>query len=417
MTVRLKPATLLIVDDLKPNRLVIKSHLANSGYDFLMAEGGQQAIDLLESGADIDLILLDIMMPDINGMDVLKHIKANENLRDIPVIMVTAMGAQDALPNCLELGASDYVTKPIKRAILQARVNTQLSRKQAMDEVQYSRLHLADMVEQKTRELEQTLGQLYQAQKMEAIGTLAGGIAHDFNNVLSSITGNLYLIKRDADDAHKVRQRLPLIHDVCMQASEHIRQLLCFARKESVSMTSVDMQRCVQAACDMADAAISSAIKLECIYPETTLFVHWNETQIQQILLNLITNASHALQGVSNALIRVELGLFRNHPEFRHAHPDMQDESYARLAVRDNGAGMPPEVQGKIFEPFYTTKEEGKGTGLGLSMVIGSVHNADGVIEVESVVGAGAEFAMYMPLNVEGESLTARRFSSANEKT
>lgn len=407
-----KQPTLLIVDDLEPNRLVIKAYLGNSGYDFLMAEGGQEALDLLESGADVDLILLDIMMPNINGIEVLKRIKVNENLCDIPVIMVTAMGAQDALPECLELGANDYVTKPINSPILKARVNTQLSRQQAMDEVQKSRLHLADMVEQKTRELEQTLRQLYQAQKMEAIGTLAGGIAHDFNNILSSITGNLYLIKRDADDAHKVRQRVPLIHEVCIQASEHIRQLLCFARKESVSMTSVDMQSCVQAACDMADAAISSAINLECIYPKKTLFVHWNETQIQQILLNLITNASHALQGVGNARIQVELDLFRNHGEFTDAHLEMQDENYVRLAVRDNGAGMSAEVQAKIFEPFYTTKEEGKGTGLGLSMVIGSVHNTGGIIEVESVVGTGTEFAIYVPLNVESESLMASADSS-----
>jgi len=395
--------TLLIVDDIKSNRLVIKSHLANSGYDFLMAEGGREAIDLLESGVDIDLILLDIMMPDIDGIDVLKHIKADIKLRDIPVIMVTAIDVQDALPACLDMGAGDYVTKPIKRAILQARVNTQLSRKQAMDEVQQSRLYLADKVEQKTRELEQTLSQLYQAQKMEAIGTLVGGIAHDFNNVLASITGNLYLIKRDADDADKVRQRLSLMDEVCMQASEHIRQLLCFARKESVSMAAVDMQRCVQAGCDMAGAAISSAIDLECIYPEKALFVRWNETQIQQILLNLITNASHALQGVGNARIRVELGLFKSNSEFRDVHPDLQDENYVRISVRDNGAGMAPEVQEKIFEPFYTTKDEGKGTGLGLSMVIGSIHNVGGVIEVESVVGTGTEFAMYAPLNVESE--------------
>ncbi|MBN4073470.1 hypothetical protein JYT23_01395, partial [Mariprofundus ferrooxydans] len=309
------------------------------------------------------------------------------------------MGAQDALPKCLELGANDYVTKPINGPILKARVNTQLSRKQAMDEVQESRLHLADQVEEKTRELEQTLSQLYQAQKMEAIGTLAGGIAHDFNNVLSSITGNLYLIKRDADDADKVRRRVPLIHDVCMQASEHIRQLLCFARKESVVMMPVDIQHCVQAACDMAGAAISRTIDIEYTYPKKTLFVHWNETQVQQILLNLITNASHALEGMSNAMIRIELDLFRNCPEFITAHPDMQDENYVRLAVRDNGSGMPPEVLEKIFEPFYTTKAVGKGTGLGLSMVIGSLYNAGGIVEVDSVVGTGTEFAMYVPLS------------------
>lgn len=388
----------MIVDDLKSNRVLMKSNLGNNGYDFLMVEGGLEAIDLLERGEGVDLILLDIMMPDMDGIDVLKHLKANKKLCDIPVIMVTAMEEDSSLPECLELGACDYVSKPIKGLILKARVDTQLSRKQAMDEVLESRLHLACKVEERTQELKQTISQLYQAQKLEAIGTLAGGIAHDFNNVLSSITANLYLIRRDADDGDKVRQRLPQIHEVCMQASEHIRQLLCFAKKKSVQMTVVNMQACVQAGCDMVEVAISSAINLECIYPEEALLVLWNETQIQQVLLNLVTNASHALEGVSDARIQIELSMFSNNHAFMLVHPAMQDKHYVRLSVRDNGCGMALEVQEKIFEAFYTTKEEGKGTGLGLSMVSRSIDNAKGAIEVESTVGKGTEFSMYLPL-------------------
>jgi len=392
-----KHATILIVDDVKPNRLVVKSYLANNDYDFLLADGGRQALDLLEH-EDVDLILLDIMMPDIDGIEVLKQIRVNERLRHIPVIMVTAMGAEDALPECLELGASDYVTKPINSPILKARVHTQLSRKQAMDEVQQSRLHLTHMVEEKTRELNQTMRKLYQAQKLEAIGTLAGGIAHDFNNVLSNITGNLFLLKQHAGDDDYINRRIGILDGVCMQAGEHIRQLLCFARKESVAMGAVDMAACAQAGCDMASMAIPGGIDLTFIHPDGKIIGHWNDTQLQQVLLNLITNASHAVEDVESPTIRVELSLFQNNQTFRGAHPDMQDECYAGLSVRDNGCGIAADDQEKIFEPFFTTKEQGKGTGLGLSMAFGSVNNAGGVIEVNSEPGNGTQFTMYLPI-------------------
>ncbi len=387
-------AKLLIVDDSESNRLVLMYQLEDLGYAFLMAEGGQQALDLLEH-EEVDLILLDIMMPDINGIDVLKSIKGNASLREIPVIMVTALGVEESLPECLELGASDYVSKPVQKTILRARVNSQLARKRAMDEVQASRLHLEQMVEERTSELQSTMKQLYQAQKMESIGTLAGGLAHDFNNVLSSITGNLFMIKQDAGDREKVHHRAAQINASCVQASEHISQLLSFSRKESVELARVEMSACVRAACEMAEVAISSNIDFHVNCSEEPLFVRWNEAQVQQSLLNLIINASHALEDVEQANIQVDLTLFSNNPAFMHEHPTMTDKYYVCLSVRDNGCGMSAEVKDKMFEPFYTTKGVDKGTGLGLAMVITSVNNADGIIEVESEVGSSTAFVMY----------------------
>ncbi len=162
-----KQPTLLIVDDYKANRLVLQKQLANNGFDFLMAESGRQALELLER-EHIDLILLDIMMPDIDGIEVLKRIKASKRLHDIPVIMVTAMEEDSALPECLKLGASDYVTKPLKMPILRARVASQLSRKWAMDAVQESRLNLTRKVEERTRDLQLALSQREQGLKEQA---------------------------------------------------------------------------------------------------------------------------------------------------------------------------------------------------------------------------------------------------------
>jgi len=190
-----KQTTLLIVDDLEPNRLVMKARLGNNGYDFLMAKGGQEAIDLLESGADVDLVLLDIMMPDINGIEVLKRINANDKLRDIPVMMITAMDEDASLPTCLELGASDYVSKTAKAPILKARVATQLSRKKALDAAHVTRRNLRHKIEQHTRALQQAEAQVQRlTQTIEQAGesiliTDRDGMIEYINPAFSKLTG------------------------------------------------------------------------------------------------------------------------------------------------------------------------------------------------------------------------------------
>ena len=242
---------------------------------------------------------------------------------------------------------------------------------------------------------------LFQAQKMEAIGTLASGIAHDFNNALSGITGNLYLIHRAPDDKAKVIKRISAIQQICDSSAIHIKQLLSYARKDSVLMNAVELNQCVQNACRMVNAMLPDAIALKFISYDRELYVQWNETQIQQILINFINNARHALKGVENPNITLEIKIIDNSDALMRANQGMADKKYVCLSIKDNGCGMSKVVMDQIFDPFFTTKESDEGTGLGLSMAYGAVKQAGGTLIVDSEIGGGTMFQICLPIAFE----------------
>ena len=244
---------------------------------------------------------------------------------------------------------------------------------------------------------------LFQAQKMEAIGTLASGIAHDFNNALSGITGNVYLINRAPDDKQRVIKRISAIQEICDNAAIHIKQLLSYARKDSVLMNAVELNQCVQNACRMVNAMLPDAIELKCISYDRELYVHWNETQIQQILINVINNARHALKGKENPNITLEIKIVDNCDALMRSNQSMADKKYVCLSIKDNGCGMSKDVMDQIFDPFFTTKDSDEGTGLGLSMAYGAVKQAGGTLIVDSEIGAGTMFQIYLPIAFESD--------------
>jgi len=253
-----------------------------------------------------------------------------------------------------------------------------------------------DISEHKTME-----DHLFQAQKLEAIGTLAGGIAHDFNNALTGIVGNLYLLNKTPDDRNKVVQRTASIQHICDSAATHIRQILSYARNDSVLMNSVELNQCVRNSCQMASAMIPATIELKFISYHKDLYVHWNETQVQQILINLINNARHALIGIEAPSITLEIKIIDNDESVMRKNQAMTDEKYICLLVKDNGCGMPGEVMSKIFDPFFTTKQADQGTGLGLSMAYGAIKQVGGDMIVSSKPGHGTVFQILVPIGFE----------------
>jgi len=242
---------------------------------------------------------------------------------------------------------------------------------------------------------------LFQAQKIEAIGTLAGGIAHDFNNALAAITGNLYLLDTASDDADQVRKRSSTIKSICDSIAAHVKQVLSYARNDSVLMSSVELNRCVQNSCQMASSMIPATIELSFISHDDELYVHWNETQIQQILINLINNARHALNGVENPRIALEVSMIDNDEELMRSNHNMTDEKYIALSIKDNGCGIPEGAIHRIFDPFFTTKCADEGTGLGLSMAYGAIKQAGGCLDVHSEVGMGTKFRVCLPIDFQ----------------
>ncbi|HKJ84229.1 MAG TPA: GAF domain-containing protein [Mariprofundaceae bacterium] len=244
--------------------------------------------------------------------------------------------------------------------------------------------------------------QLLQSQKMEAVGTLAGGIAHDFNNILTGMLGNLYLAKRDSGDRPNVLERLRRVEAQGHRAAETVAQLLTFARKGNVHMLPLSLSALIKEHMKLYRATIPENIELHTRVGEGNWTLNGDATQLQQMLLNLLANARHAVEERISPMIEVSLELVDadSNPLLRQA--DLEGEHFVHLLVHDNGCGIAEVHLEKIFEPFFTTKSTSKGTGLGLAMVYGIVQSHGGAIEVESREGEGTSVHIYLPL-IESE--------------
>ena len=259
--------------------------------------------------------------------------------------------------------------------------------------------------------------QFYQAQKMEAIGTLVGGIAHDFNNMLAGITGNIYLAKKISAGQPNVAAKLDNAQSLISRAAEMIKQLLTFAKKGIVEKRTVLLTPFLKETYALHKVTIPEDVELSLdIDMQTNMKVSADITQLQQVLLNLMTNARDAVAEVKNPYISIKLAQYQPDEAFLTHHESATNTPYAHLSVEDNGHGIPEESLNTIFEPFFTTKAVGKGTGLGLSMVFGSIQSHDGIIDVSSEEGRGCTFHIYLPLisSDAAQALTTTTISRAS---
>ncbi|MDJ0784552.1 MAG: response regulator [Desulfosarcinaceae bacterium] len=236
--------------------------------------------------------------------------------------------------------------------------------------------------------------QLRQAQKMEALGTLAGGIAHDFNNILSAVIGYAELGFMDLNDpSHQLHQNLSAILDAGNRARELVAQILTFSRTQEQVFTPVSLAPIVKETLKLLKASLPAHISLE-DHIVTHRKVMADPTQIHQVIMNLCTNAYHAMEEKGGRL-SVSLTMVR-HTD-RVPKLDLPPGDYLELSVADTGAGIPDAVVDCIFDPYFSTKSKDKGTGLGLAVVHGIVRSHGGTITVNSVLGKGTLFRVYLP--------------------
>ncbi|MDX8398208.1 MAG: PAS domain S-box protein [Mariprofundaceae bacterium] len=246
--------------------------------------------------------------------------------------------------------------------------------------------------------------QLRQSQKMEAIGTLVGGIAHDFNNMLAGIVGNLYLAKKRTINLPKVTEKLDRIDLLSKEAAKMISQMLTFARKGIVQMAPLSLNTSLTAILDaVGNVTLPANIEFEFDMGNDALVIEADETQLQQVMINLLSNARDAVQGQKNARVQISLKPYHANEQFLIKHHLKGASHFAHLSITDNGHGIAEKDLKHVFEPFYTTKGVGEGTGLGLAMVYGSVQTHGGVIEIESTLATGTNIHIYFPL-VEAET-------------
>ncbi len=263
----------------------------------------------------------------------------------------------------------------------------------------YVRLQVAtDITELKSLEQERQLtdAQLRQAQKMEAIGTLAGGIAHDFNNILSAILGYSELALDDAENDRTSPHYIRQILKAGGRARDLVQQILTFSRQTETEAKPIRVKPIVKEALKLLRASLPSTIEIQ-PHIESEAIVEADPIQIHQVIMNLCTNAGHAMREIGGTLT-VKLTNETLTKNFTDHHRDMSPGEYLRMEVSDTGPGIPTDFIDKIFDPYFTTKEKGEGTGMGLAVVQGIVQGCSGAVTVGTSKSKGASFVIHLPI-------------------
>ncbi|MDY6971931.1 MAG: response regulator [Thermodesulfobacteriota bacterium] len=387
---------ILVVDDEIVSRKKLQKIMENI-CECEAVNNGEAALMAAFSENPPDLILLDIMMPGIDGYEVCRRLKADRKTADIPVIFISGKKEQEDEARGLELGVVDYITKPFSRAIIKSRVQTHLELKKHRD-------HLKELVKERTNELMKVNEQLQQAQKMEAIGTMAGGIAHDFNNILYPIIGFTEMTIDDVPEESIARSNLEEILKAAKRARDLVQQILTFSRQTYSTPKPFMIQPVLKEALKLLRASLPSSIEIRHDIDTHCGPVLADPTQIHQVIMNLCTNAFHAMRE-KGGVLEVTLTDVQSDSFNLRLKPDMMPGPYLKLTVSDTGHGIDPAVLKRIFNPFFTTKGPGEGTGLGLSVVHGIVKSSNGHIDVDSAPGKGSTFNVYLPLILGNDRL------------
>ncbi|SLM32574.1 putative Histidine kinase [Desulfamplus magnetovallimortis] len=264
------------------------------------------------------------------------------------------------------------------------------------------------------KERERLQSQLIQAQKMESVGRLAGGVAHDFNNMLGVILGHTEMMKEQAGQAHPFFEGLVEIEKAATRSADLTRQLLAFARKQTISPKVLDLNETIENILTMLRRLIGEDIDLEWHPHEKLWMVNIDPSQIDQILANLCVNARDAISDTGK--VTIETGTVVFDEDYCSHHRGFIPGEYVLMALSDNGCGMQQETLTRIFEPFFTTKGLGKGTGLGLATVYGIVKQNEGFINVYSEPGEGTIFKIYLPRHIGKPSIKDSRVIESPEK-
>jgi two-component system cell cycle sensor histidine kinase/response regulator CckA len=367
---------ILIVDDDATGRIMARASLETNGLSVAEAEDGMGALSTFENLRP-DLILLDVVMPKMDGFETCKALRQSPRGANVPIVMITALNDIESINQAYDAGATDFITKPINWALLNYRVRYILRSSQALAH----RKHLEE--------------QLHQSQKMEALGQLAGGLAHNFSNMLGIIILYVGLMLKEISPDDKFYSHVKGIKEAAEQAIFLTRQLLALSRRQIMQPRAVDVNNIVTETDNMLRRLLGEDISLALTLDPTAVVVKIDPGQLEQVLINLAVNARDAMP--SGGKLTIETSKVYLDQTYAKRHPYVKPGYYVMLAVSDSGMGMDTETRTHIFEPFFTTKEVGKGTGLGLSSVYGIVKQSGGSIEVYSEPGQGTSFKIYLP--------------------
>lgn len=366
---------ILIVDDV-PENIEVLYQLLKDRYKLFGATTGKHAIEMAASLKPA-LILLDVIMPEMDGYEVCAALKSDVSVCDIPVIFITAKTDAESEKRALSAGAVDFIHKPLNTEVVLARVKLHLEMAQYRDD-------LEQRVEQRTQELQETKKQWLHAEKMSVIGKLYASIAHEFNNPLQGILTILKGVKKRASMDEEDKKLLDLAIDEGCRIKDLILNLQEFNRPSSGSKTLMDLHRTLDALLMLQKSDLKGRrITVVRDYAEQLPQIMAVSDQIKQVLLNLLANAADACPQYGGVIT---------------VSTWQENDSRVAVAIKDTGMGIKPENMEQIFQPFYSTKNEAKGTGLGLSVSHDIIQAHQGEIRVECRPGEGATLTVLLPL-------------------
>lgn len=401
----------LIVDDSAASLAYLSSMLTAAGYQVREAPSGELALMTLKVRIP-ELILLDVRMPEMDGFEVCRRIKADPVTQGIPVIFLSAQDDTTDKVQGLKVGAVDFISKTFAQEEMLARIDTHITLERVKKALERERSSLEDRVRERTNELFEELTQrlkmeqenraleraLWQSRKMEAIGQLAGGIAHDFNHLLSLILGFTQFAQTAL--ANGKTDKLGYYLDEVMKAGTEgqavVTQLLAFSRNEEVTQVAIDLGPVVTDTIQSLRQALSANLVLRLELAPELPQVAIKPIQLKQILTNLVFNARDALVEKGCITVRLDRERIDTLTTCHSCRKPFQGD-FLVLSVADNGSGITPDIIDKIFEPFFTTKDVSNGVGLGLPMVHGIVHSAGGHIQVTSASREETRFLVMLP--------------------
>jgi two-component system, NtrC family, sensor kinase len=436
----LDSTTILIVDDTPENLEVLSAALIDAGYRVSVAIDGESAIEQI-SFAPPELILLDVMMPGIDGFETCRRLKSSPATQDIPVLFMTALSETESKVRGLSLGAVDYITKPFQRQEVLARVRVHLQLRNFAQTLASQNQLLKQEIDQRKHtevELSKTLLHLQQAQvrlvqkeKLSALGELIAGVAHEINNPVNFISSNispaqtyvaeminiLHLYQAtypsptpdiqaacDAADLSFVLQDLPKLLTSMDLGAERLREISASLRNFSRSDQDQPSLVNLHTVLDGTVLILSHRLKAVGDRPATKIIKQYGNIplmqcyagQMGQVFMNILANAIDALEEANQGKTYAEI---EANPACITIHTVLINGDRIKIQIADNGAGMPDAIKQNIFNHLFTTKEVGKGTGLGLAIarqIVMEKHG--GAIEVNSTVGHGTEFSILLPV-------------------
>lgn len=376
----------MIVDDEPSNQRIFMETLEDMSENKVYVSGEEALADVDHFLPD--LVLLDIMMPGLDGYEICKRMKANPNLQNTKIILVSGKAMIEERLKGYEFGADDYITKPFVSEELLAKAKVFLRLTKFEKEMNQLNSYLDKKIKEKTQELYETQAMLMNAAKMAALGEMAGGVAHEINNPLASISLVSQQIKNlVSKDASKWQDKILEMSEIVSDSVHHIASIVhglrTFSRDASKdAFSSTPLKSVVKNTLNLCQAKLaSSKVKLEVGELSDEVHIYCRPVQIAQVLLNLIANAFDAVESLPEKWVKISFQDKKDHIE---------------ISVIDSGKGVPEELREKIFQPLFTTKEVGKGTGLGLSISKGIIKAHSGTLTLNTE-SPYTEFTLLLP--------------------